>query len=482
MERRSLRLKLYKLLFKVGPPSMFGLPQEGMVVVNGTSGGSFVGPTLDSRSGQFVSYGSLSQYRRDDEAVSLSGAVGGGTLIVRDNFFELRVTAEDRREALREGCGLFEQFLRLLGADYGNAFSYEILQIESDSGELEVRPGPRSAELIRATAYNTALLNQHIQGAAASTRLDDERLTKALMYREHAAFLFELRTRVGLFSPHFAFLLTSAYLNMWKAITAILGDPKKDSDHQKRFRTFGLPDNFWKEEVVPLMKVRHDYDVAHYSLDDGAIKQVEQSFGRAGHVCRTVIKAYVRHLGTQASEAKTMEDRFLYFGYGSNMLTKRLRAADRAPSAAPHGRGYVSGRRLTFHKVSNDGSGKCDMQITGDTKDRVEGVLFWIDRAHKPGLDEAEGLNRGYAEAIVDVVTEDGTQKALAYVATNTDPGRVPYDWYKALVVAGALEQALPAAYIDGIRAVASQRDPKPDRRTKREAEAALEGTDMPSA
>jgi hypothetical protein len=28
-------------------------------------------------------------------------------------------------------------------------------------------------------------------------------------------------------------------------------------------------------------------------------------------------------------------ERFLYFAYGSNMLTRRLRAADRTPSALP---------------------------------------------------------------------------------------------------------------------------------------------------
>lgn len=32
-----------------------------------------------------------------------------------------------------------------------------------------------------------------------------------------------------------------------------------------------------------------------------------------------------------------MPDTFLYFAYGSNMLTKRLRAKDRAPSARAEG-------------------------------------------------------------------------------------------------------------------------------------------------
>ena len=72
----------FKLLFKVGPSPMFGLPEDGVVVFNGARGGSFVGPKLDSRSGQFVSHGSLSQYRPDDEAVSFAGSVANRHLTV----------------------------------------------------------------------------------------------------------------------------------------------------------------------------------------------------------------------------------------------------------------------------------------------------------------------------------------------------------------------------------------------------------------
>ena len=81
----------------------------------------------------------------------------------------------------------------------------------------------------------------------------------------------------------------------------------------------------------------------------------------------------------------------------------------------------------------------------------------------------------------VDVVTENGTEPALAYVATSVNAARVPYIWYRSLVLAGALEQGLSAAYVDVIRAVTARTDPRPDRPTKREAEAALEGTGLPS-
>lgn len=291
-------MKRFTLLIKVGPPSLFGLPQDGMTVLNGKLGGKFQGPTLDSKSGHFVSHGRLSEYRREEETVRFSGNIGGLPLTVRDNFFSLAVNASDRGTALRLGVARFELFLRLLSLEYGNAFSYEILHIESADGDVEVNPGPKMVELIRATMFNTEQLVDHIGTAATSAQLDDPRLSKSLMYREHAAFLFDTRMRAGFFTPHFSFLLTSAYLNMWKAITTILGDPSIDSDYQSRFQKFGLPKGYWDDNVKPLKKIRDDVDVAHYSLEADTIQIVEGAFGAAGQVCKVVVKAYVAHLNS----------------------------------------------------------------------------------------------------------------------------------------------------------------------------------------
>jgi hypothetical protein len=62
-------------------------------------------------------------------------------------------------------------------------------------------------------------------------------------------------------------------------------------------------------------------------------------------------------------------DPFLYFGYGWNMLSVRLQR--RTPSAVLHGRGHVAGRRLTFHKKSDDRSGKGDAEVTGNAVSRA---------------------------------------------------------------------------------------------------------------
>jgi gamma-glutamylcyclotransferase len=159
---------------------------------------------------------------------------------------------------------------------------------------------------------------------------------------------------------------------------------------------------------------------------------------------------------------------FLYFAYGSNMLTRRLAA--RTPSATVVTTGYVEGYRLTFDKVSSDGSGKCDIEATRISADRVYGVLFSIAESEEGALDDAEGLGHGYRKGEVQIVTPDGTSKAIAFSATNKNPALLPYDWYKDFVVQGAVEHDLPTAYITKLRAIRSQPDRNAARRARNEA------------
>ncbi|MFY4729873.1 gamma-glutamylcyclotransferase family protein [Nitrospira sp. BLG_2] len=165
-----------------------------------------------------------------------------------------------------------------------------------------------------------------------------------------------------------------------------------------------------------------------------------------------------------------MPNTFLYFAYGSNMLTRRLRAPKRAPSAMPVGTGFVQGHRLTFDKVSTDSSSKCSMEKSANPADRVYGVLFEVSLSDSRSLDDTEGAGRGYRNGLIQVVTPDAVKTAVTYFATERDPHRRPYSWYKALVLEGALEHGLPEAYVQALRRVASQPDPNVERRERNEA------------
>ena len=56
------------------------------------------------------------------------------------------------------------------------------------------------------------------------------------------------------------------------------------------------------------------------------------------------------------------------------------------------------------------------------------------------------------------------TINAWFYVAIDTSPDLTPYHWYKAFVVEGAREHALPADYIAALEAVASMPDDDEER------------------
>jgi hypothetical protein len=99
----------------------------------------------------------------------------------------------------------------------------------------------------------------------------------------------------------------------------------------------------------------------------------------------------------------------------------------------------------------------------------VWGVLFRIATAEAADLDDAEGLGHGYRKGEVQAIAASTKTLATAYFATHKDPARLPYDWYNAFVLQGAIQHELPEDYIEQIRSVVSQPDPDPARRARNE-------------
>ena len=101
----------------------------------------------------------------------------------------------------------------------------------------------------------------------------------------------------------------------------------------------------------------------------------------------------------------------VYFAYGSNMSTARLR--ERTPSCKPLGIATLPGHALRFHKRSTDKSGKCNAFACGND-DRVIGrALFSFDPAERAKLDNAEGVGSGYEHAVVTVINDKGRRQKV---------------------------------------------------------------------
>jgi hypothetical protein len=161
----------------------------------------------------------------------------------------------------------------------------------------------------------------------------------------------------------------------------------------------------------------------------------------------------------------------VYFAYGSNMSTVRLR--ERVPSCKPIGVAKLPGYELRFHKRGRDKSGKCNAFASGNDNG-VVGVLFSFDPAERATLDQHEGLGRGYERAMVTVINDQGRRrKVLTYLATPDyiDDGLKPFSWYKDFVLSGGMEHGLPPEYIAKyIQPVEAIEDPNKARDKKQRA------------
>ena len=127
----------------------------------------------------------------------------------------------------------------------------------------------------------------------------------------------------------------------------------------------------------------------------------------------------------------------LYFAYGSNMASRRMR--ERAPAARAVGRARLAGWRLVADKPGRDGTAKAN--VVRDPDAHVWGVLWELRVADLAALDRFEG---GYERVAVTVAAEAGAALATTYASRLRTAAPGLARGYKALVLEGAREHALP--------------------------------------
>jgi hypothetical protein len=135
----------------------------------------------------------------------------------------------------------------------------------------------------------------------------------------------------------------------------------------------------------------------------------------------------------------------IYFAYGSNMSSLRLR--ERLPTARSLGAARLPGWRLAPNKPGKDGSGKAN--LVADPGAAVWGVLYELIAADWPTLDRFEP---GYTRLPQPI--EDGRsrlQRAQVYVFTQHGPDLAMHHWYREHLLQGAREHALPTDYITAL-------------------------------
>jgi hypothetical protein len=157
----------------------------------------------------------------------------------------------------------------------------------------------------------------------------------------------------------------------------------------------------------------------------------------------------------QSPVAEETSDTVLYFAYGSNMATARLEK--RVGTVSQRGVGTLVAHRITFDKISQDGTGKTNVRPNKSSV--VWGVLFQLSNAQ---LRKLEGLETGYVPLSVTINQIAGDISAVTFVAKKHTPGLRPTRRYREFLISGAREHGLPADYVNRLKAVKLDEDLAP--------------------
>ncbi|XP_017059093.1 gamma-glutamylcyclotransferase-like [Drosophila ficusphila] len=160
-------------------------------------------------------------------------------------------------------------------------------------------------------------------------------------------------------------------------------------------------------------------------------------------------------------------NKFLYFGFGSNMLADRIHIQN--PTAVKIGPALLPDYRLDFAFESGRWGGAV-ATIVPTLGDHVWGTLWEIDLSNLPDIDNQEGVHEGIYESrtvYVTLRTESKQTPARAYLLTkqpetnlyelsmdSVPASRQPSKTYLQCLVKGAIESSVPEEYVRRLKGI----------------------------
>ncbi|XP_043498132.1 gamma-glutamylcyclotransferase-like [Polistes fuscatus] len=158
-----------------------------------------------------------------------------------------------------------------------------------------------------------------------------------------------------------------------------------------------------------------------------------------------------------------MASTFLYFAYGSNLLTKRIHFNN--PTAVRKDIGRLKNYRLDFITYSKRWGGAA-ATIVPTENSSVWGAIWELDQCNLSTLDCQEGvMDNIYFPLTVDVETPSGdVLKCRVYQQTIVPANyikpmclpieRLPSPLYLETIIKGAQESQLPDSYIQFLKMI----------------------------
>ncbi|CAK8692422.1 gamma-glutamylcyclotransferase-like [Clavelina lepadiformis] len=149
----------------------------------------------------------------------------------------------------------------------------------------------------------------------------------------------------------------------------------------------------------------------------------------------------------------SVEKKALYFAYGSNMSSKWLLRS--SPTAIAKATGEVKDKKLVYvaHKEQWQGATASLFPQVGET---VSGTVWELPEKDLIALGAVE--TETYIKQHSTVHTKDGPMLCAYFFRRNTSESDIglPSPQYVQVIIEGAVEQALPEAYIAKLRATAN--------------------------
>jgi hypothetical protein len=288
--------KYFRVHFDVNPPYAFGLESDEVDAVP-----KGVDPVFHADLEHRTTWlkredGSLTQ-RTDAEALRTSFSLNDKTFSAADNRFIVSLYSSDAKRAIEEARLELQRVLRYLSTLMkGPAFAFAVQPLFVEEG-AKILPAQDWFSGRRFFVFDNAATASELKhiGDLLSGIPHDRRLDQALEYfvlGDELASLasdWESDERDRAIAP-------LRFLQYWKALTTIIGDPSRSPNFQSRPKQLGLKRHFFRQHIKPLQDLRNDFGVAHIA-DISAVRIVgSHQAAECRSAAAEVIGAYVQNL------------------------------------------------------------------------------------------------------------------------------------------------------------------------------------------
>gem|GEM_PF-6015427 len=249
-------------------------------------------------SGDLTSAPSASPFKFTREALGLSIEVEGNVIEISKSGMQPRFVLAELQSALR-------RIISLLTARTAVPIRGNLKSFSDSSGATFDLP---AGKVLAVSIYNFSALSRAFEWGVTALGCPDPQLQRAIHYfacgtrygESWQSYVQSRSAAGGQLTEEFEnSIWSAAFLEFWKAITAILDEPSARASLDRRFTGRAVALGFSHAEIHlmrSLKSIRDDFDVAHRAQDELSHPLPRRNVTIVQDVAQAVIIAYLRRL------------------------------------------------------------------------------------------------------------------------------------------------------------------------------------------